>query len=656
MPAPREWLNDRWAKKWSQLPSLETLLQKRPVILLLDALNEMPYSGVEAVQRWRDCIRELAQDHPQTRMVFSCRSLDYSASLSSKEYPVPQVRIEALTDEQIQSFLEAYCPAYHHTLWENLRNSPQLDLLRSPYYLKLLVDQTATGEIPAGRAALLTGFVRQALHREVLGDHPLFQPGALLDDRDIRQLTQAHPGNNPFALPERGPLVPKLSHLAFTMQKRRSVHESGQLRINYDEALSAIDDPHAKDILKAGAAFGVLEEDLGRDEILFIHQLVQEYFAARKLAREPNPELVAQEWRQDRVTPNVAETISRLAGSDPLPPLPTTGWEETMVLASVMAKHSDQFVTDLMAVHVPLAGRCAAQVEGTVSEAVKQTIRRALVERTQDPRADLRARIEAGLALGTLGDPRFERGEGPEGAYLLPPFIQIHGGSYPIGSDEGQEEDERPAHQVDIQPFELAQCPVTNAEWALLLKAGGYEDERWWETEEDKDWQQGENTAEGPRQNWREWRNHFRDNPDKIRTLLNQGQMNSDGAEAWEKYRGMSDDEFEEVLAERWPAVDIENRSIGRMMSSTTPNSPSWACAGMRHVPIAPGCPRRPVARIVCRPRLNGNPRLEGKKDAALSMGTSLMRHAVIPWKRIFAGPLRSACFLRATQLKGSWI
>ncbi len=47
------------------------------------------------------------------------------------------------------------------------QGTPQLEVLRSPYYLKLLVAQTTAGEIPAGRAALFTGFVRQALRREV---------------------------------------------------------------------------------------------------------------------------------------------------------------------------------------------------------------------------------------------------------------------------------------------------------------------------------------------------------------------------------------------------------------------------------------------------------------------------------------------------------
>ena len=53
-------------------------------------------------------------------------------------------------------------------------------------------------------------------------------------------------------------------------------------------------------------------------------------------------------------------------------------------------------------------------------------MRRALVERTQDP-ADLRALLPRAW-LGELGDPRFVRRQGPDGAYLLPPLVDIPGG------------------------------------------------------------------------------------------------------------------------------------------------------------------------------------------------------------------------------------
>ena len=174
-------------------------------------------------------------------------------------------------------------------------------------------------------------------------------------------------------------------------------------------------------------------------------------------------------------------------------------------------------------------------------------MRWALVERTQDAGADLRARIAAGLALGELGDPRFARRHGPYGAYLLPPLIEIPGGTYRIGSDEGLYEDEAPVHGVELRPFAMAQFPVTNAEWALFMQAGGYEEERWWETEEARAWRRGEGTAEGPKQQWRDYRKYLQDNFDSIRQLHQQGRITSKQADDWEAIARMSDDDVRSI-------------------------------------------------------------------------------------------------------------
>jgi formylglycine-generating enzyme required for sulfatase activity len=510
-------------------------------------------AGAEPVRLWKDFLRQLAQDYAGNRVVFSCRHLDYSVTLSSKDFPVPQVRIELLSDAQVQEFLTLYCPEHSATLWQNLQGAPQLDLLRSPYYLKLLVAQTTAGEIPAGRAALFTGFVRHALRREVESDNALFQANVLLHVRDVQRLAQVHTWP-PFELPESGILFQKLSALAFQMQTQRAVNEAAQVRIAYDEALALLDHPRAEDMLKAGAALGVLDEDRGRNEVLYVHQLFQEYFAARQLARQPQAELVQQEWHADRVVPGLQATLRDLADADPLPPLPSTGCEETTVLAAAMASNPERFLTDLMAQHLALAGRCAAQPEVALSDALKEKVRWALVERTQDPGADLRARIAAGLALGELGDPRFVRRRGPYGAYLLPPLVAIPGGTYHIGSNEGLYADEAPVHGVELQAFAMAQFPVTNAEWALFMQAGGYEDERWWETEEARAWRRGEGTAEGPKQQWRDNRQRLQGNFDGLRQWLREGRITSQQAEGWEAIARMNDDEFETLLAAWYPA------------------------------------------------------------------------------------------------------
>jgi predicted NACHT family NTPase len=284
LPTPQAWLAAQWNARYPELPGLEVLLRQRRLTLLLDALNEIPVAGAEPVQQWKEFLRQLERDFLGNRVVFSCRHLDYSVTLSSKELPVPQVRIEPLSNEQVQAFVTVYCPEHGATLWQNLEGTPQLEVLRSPYYLKLLVAQTTSGDIPAGRAALFTGFVRQALRREVESDHALFQPGDLLHARDVQRLVQGRTWP-PYELPERGILIPQLNALAFQMQSQREANEAAQVRIPYDEALTILAHSRAEDILKAGAALGVLEEDRCRDEVLYVHQLLQEYFAARQLSR-----------------------------------------------------------------------------------------------------------------------------------------------------------------------------------------------------------------------------------------------------------------------------------------------------------------------------------------------------------------------------------
>ena len=85
------------------------------------------------------------------------------------------------------------------------------------------------------------------------------------------------------------------------------------------------------------------------------------------------------------------------------------------MLAASMAADSDAFVLGLAEANLALAARCAAALNAT-DLARPDTIRdlqRRLLARMTDREADLRARIEAGLRLGELGDPRFERHRGP---------------------------------------------------------------------------------------------------------------------------------------------------------------------------------------------------------------------------------------------------
>ncbi|MCP5515783.1 MAG: SUMF1/EgtB/PvdO family nonheme iron enzyme [Verrucomicrobiales bacterium] len=587
-PSPLAWLEQLWERprRAHDLPSLKSLLEERRLTLLLDALNEMPGEPAPLVRRWKEFLAELDRDYPGNRVLFTCRTLDYSASLSSNDLPVPQARLEDLSDAKVREFIDRHSPEHGAKLWANLRGTPQLDLFRTPYYLRLLVDLSRDGEVPDGRASLFTRLIRSVLQRELEKPHPLpaLMDGGLLTEGDRRQLGLGR-WNGPHQLPERGPLVGRLRDLAFDMQRE---HPGAKASLPHGQALERLGGPDAEAALEAACALTILDQDPAReDEVTFFHQLLQEYFAARKLAAEFDPELVAQKWRANEVSPNLEETLKGLSEADPLPPLEATGWEETTRLAAAMAtelassepkpKDAGEFVRAISRVNLPLAARCAADAGVAVPETLKAELRTALIERSRSLQADLRARIAAGEALGELGDPRFERKPGPHGDYLLPPMVRIPAGRYLIGSEDGHA-DERPVHHVDLAEFEMGQFPVTNAEWRLFMDAGGYEEQRWWTSEEDQAWHRGEGTEDGPRAQAREERRFHQQNPGTLRNWLREGRVTTVYVEDWEGYARMRDEEFDALLARSFPAG---RQTQPRQWNNQAFNDPSQPVVGV---------------------------------------------------------------------------
>ncbi len=569
-PAPLEWLSARWHAQHPELPALPALLADGRLTLLLDALNEMPHADAADYHRkvlaWKQFLHETALARPGNRVVFSCRSLDYSAPLSTPVLRVPQVRIEPLDDAQARRFLDLYAPARAERIWREIADTAQLDLLRSPYFLTLLVGYIESEDrIPIGRAGLFTGFVRQALRREIERDNDLFAPGGILTARDCRQVSLAGPPAGAYVLPLQGSLFPSLAHLAFEMQRQARGGRAGQVRVEHDEAVALLARPDAAEaerIVAAGLALGVLDEPDGGTSLTFFHQLLQEYFAARRFARAPEPDLAAAGWRADAMAPGLPALLAALPPAEPLPPLPATGWEETALLAAPMAADPDGFVLDLAARNLPLAGRCAVQPElrDVVTPPTVDALQRSLVERSRDGDADLRARIDAARALGRLGDPRFERRVGAEGhGYLLPPMVEIPGGLYSIGPGEDSPRS-RPgptdgrAGGVAVAPFAVGRFPVTNAEWACFMRAGGYDDPRWWTGAAAQAWQRGDGTADGSREGFRDWRRRLRAEPAILDDKRRQGLLPQPFYDDWVARLRMSDAEFEVHLAVYWPA------------------------------------------------------------------------------------------------------
>ncbi|MFZ4629754.1 MAG: TIR domain-containing protein, partial [Blastocatellia bacterium] len=469
LPLPGDWLAEKWQEKYPHRPSLKECLQKGRVLLLLDALNEMPHRDTndyfELIGLWRDFTRDVVEKG--NRIVYSCRSLDYSARLSSKGLPVPQVAIQPMTDDQVRAFLKAYLPANHAAIWAQLDKTPQLDLYRNPYFLTLLVAQVVhTGQIPAGRSALFTAYVRGTLSREIETGGEIFGLGLLLDHDDHERSTN-NQWRSPFDLPHSGsPLFERLSALAFDMQRKGVESESSQIRISRQDAARLIDHDRANEMITAALRMSILDQDKNQEEDLaFYHQLLQEYFAGRRLAQQPDATLVHVEHEVGRVAEPLEVTVARIAAGDPLPTLPQTGWEETTHTAAAMARDPVGFIRELIPHNLPLAARCATSREIRESpdlERLRDEIRQKLLERTRSSQVDLRARIAAGEALGLIGDPRFPKQSGRHGEYIAPPLVGIPAGRYPIGDNRG-------AHEVELVAYRIGAFPVTNAEYRCFI-------------------------------------------------------------------------------------------------------------------------------------------------------------------------------------------
>ncbi len=571
-PDAAGWLDAQWRRRYPALPPLEEFLAAGRVVLLLDGLNEMPGRGPadyrEQMLTWRQYLASLPGGN---RVVFSCRTLDYTAPLSSPALRVPHVVIEPLSDEQVRRFLTLYAPADAERLWAELAGTRRLDLLRSPYFLRLLVEQMEiTGDSPLGRAALFTCFVRRSLRREIRRDSRLFRPDDLIDQRDYERLVATPRWRDPYELPRRGCLFPKLAQLAYDMQASGAGGEIGQIRLAYDEAIRLLAHEDAEDILRAGVALSILDEDRCRDEVLYRHQLLQEYFAARVLSTRADEaaSCVARPWRRSEIQPDVATLLATLPVGELLPPLPPTGWEETVVLAAAMSPELECFVRRLMESNLALAGRIAAlpEVQPRLASSLLDELRWALVARSGDPQADLRDRLRCGDVLGDLGDPRFERRTGPYGDYLWPPLVAVPGGRYPLGEDEPfrwnnvrtgeleEDVDHLPRHSVEIQSFQIARFPVTTAEWLCFIRAGGYDDERWWDTPGARAWLRGELANEAVKMNNRAWRQRFKSKPELFDRMVAEGGFpNAAAIERWRYWLTLDDEQFEQALDSHWP-------------------------------------------------------------------------------------------------------
>ncbi|MFM7581164.1 MAG: NACHT domain-containing protein, partial [Caldilinea sp.] len=235
---------------------------------------------------------------------------------------------------------------------------------------------------------------------------------------------------------ERPVVEDALEHVGWRLQEAGELQCGGEALYNALEAARGRRNIDLDTLKKHLQATGLLL-DLGDDRYKLLHQLVQEYAAASHLLAAKTtaaqlPLLARDEW-----------------------------WRETCILALWLDT----------ALHMP------AYLFGLMGDAS----------------VDLRVRVAAATILGEVGDPRFVRRTYAGGVEAIEPqMVSIPAGTATLGGEDPEaDSDEQPESHVPIAAFELAVYPVTNAEFACFVEAGGYGDPSLW-TAGGQAWLRGE--------------------------------------------------------------------------------------------------------------------------------------------------------------------
>jgi formylglycine-generating enzyme required for sulfatase activity/GTPase SAR1 family protein len=461
---------------------LETLIENGRLAFLLDGLNEIE-SDIEA--QTIAAIRTLVSDCTQHDrvVVVTCRELDY---IESRKLNIPdEIVITPLDPVRIRRFVNNYIskPAgkgdelfwqlaggddvrttwekwaeaganfelfwtakeiprenpnvygiiswQHDSIWQatitdfNADGSrSMLKMAQNPYMLFMMTRVfTLSKRLPDNRGLLFKGFIDYLLiDREQLSE------------ADAEQLKQ------------------RLAALAFNMQR-----QGEGTSVDKAQAMEHLQDEQS--LYRARSAHILT----GKAQIRFTHQLLQEYFAARKLDQERlNGTPATSIWPPD----NWWEP---------------TGWEETAILmAGLYSDDCSPVVAWLRDAQPELAARCVLESGAGIDEATLTTLQNEWLPRLTDidtyPRPQDRAGFGRGLGLLKL-DNRPGVGVIVRDGVTVPDidWVEIPAGKFIFGDDN---KDDYPSYakpadrqELELDTFYISRYSITYAQFQVFLDA-----------------------------------------------------------------------------------------------------------------------------------------------------------------------------------------
>lgn len=251
-----------------------------------------------------------------------------------------------------------------------LRLPSLLELGRNPFMLVMIAQVYAAshGTLPDSRGRMLAAFVDTLLKREEKRCDPVVWPGA-------------------------DPLRHGMVRLAYAMQ------QAGEHGTAVDVVWAAehLAQPGVPSDLVAYLCASATLLDISDSQVRFVHQLVQEYFAALALASQlEQGDYLLKHLPKDWTQPCV--------------------WEETLILIAEIKQNLTWLIEGLLPVNPVLAARCIG-VSGGVrpTQATIQNVRERLVSIMTSRQSPVKQRDAAGVAINSIGDSRPGVGLRPDG-------------------------------------------------------------------------------------------------------------------------------------------------------------------------------------------------------------------------------------------------
>ena len=213
----------------------------------------------------------------------------------------------------------------------------------------------------------------------------------------------------------------------------------------------------------------------------FPHRTFQEYLAACFLTDHDYPDLIAKLARRQ---PNRWREVALLAGAKA-----AGGAAEFALWSLVDALSPERENGDAEAGYwgTHIAGQAVTEIADLekVSDSTqpkKDRLRTRLLDIMRGNRLPAVERVQAGINLSALGDPRFNADlwHLPDDEYLG--FVNVPGGKFHMGSDNKDKQasdNEKPQHEVDLLEYWMAQYPVTVAQFRVFVDATKYSFDNW---------------------------------------------------------------------------------------------------------------------------------------------------------------------------------